>query len=181
VQILLQWKSNNCYIFWVCVCVARVIQHATRMRRSFTCGLSSYTTFFHISHTCSGRNRITPLMRRPNTDSTPNKTVTLPRNQLLIRYAARSPVHTVAIRCYDTRWRYMCIPTLIWLLNLSLLSLFLVRNSLSMFPYSEACNRHRSGGKYRNIQGVNCKTWMGEKVPRWFECRWEYSSVLNRV
>jgi hypothetical protein len=27
-------------------------------------------------HTCSGRNRIIPLMRRPNTDSTPNKPVT---------------------------------------------------------------------------------------------------------
>ena len=30
-------------------------------------------------HTCSGRNRIIPLMRRPNTDSTPKKTVTLQR------------------------------------------------------------------------------------------------------
>ena len=54
-------------------------------------------------HTCSGRNRIIPLMRRPNTDSTPNKPVTSPRNQLLIRYAVTSPVHTVTIRCYDTR------------------------------------------------------------------------------
>jgi hypothetical protein len=27
-------------------------------------------------HTCSGRNHIIPLMRRPNTDSTPNKSVT---------------------------------------------------------------------------------------------------------
>ena len=44
-----------------------------------------------------------PLMRRPNTDSTPNKPVTLLRNQLLIRYAVTSPVHTVTIRCYDTR------------------------------------------------------------------------------
>jgi hypothetical protein len=33
---------------------------------------------------CSGRNRIIPLMRRPNTDSTPNMPVTLPRNQLFI-------------------------------------------------------------------------------------------------
>jgi hypothetical protein len=53
-------------------------------------------------HNCSGRNRIIPLMRRPNTDSTPNKPVTLPRNQLLIRYAVTSPVHTVTIRCYGT-------------------------------------------------------------------------------
>ena len=36
-------------------------------------------------HTCSGRNRIIPSMRRTNTDSTPNKPVTLPRNQRLIR------------------------------------------------------------------------------------------------
>jgi len=54
-------------------------------------------------HTCSGRNRIIPFMRLPNTDSTPKKPVTLPRNQLLIRYAVKSPVHTVTIRCYDTR------------------------------------------------------------------------------
>jgi len=53
--------------------------------------------------TCSGRNLIIPLTRRPNTDSAPNKPVTLPRNQLLIRYAVTSPVHTVTIRCYDTR------------------------------------------------------------------------------
>jgi len=54
-------------------------------------------------HTCSGRNRIIPLMRRQNTDSTPNMPVTLPRNQLLIRYAVTSPIYTVTIRCYDTR------------------------------------------------------------------------------
>jgi hypothetical protein len=54
-------------------------------------------------HTYSVRNRIIPLMRRLNTDSTPNKPVTLPRNQLLIRYAVTNPVHTVTIRCYDTQ------------------------------------------------------------------------------
>jgi hypothetical protein len=32
-------------------------------------------------------------MRRSNTDSTPNKPVTLPLNQLLILYAVTSPVH----------------------------------------------------------------------------------------
>jgi hypothetical protein len=53
--------------------------------------------------TCSGRNRIITLMRRPNTDSTPNMPVTLLRNQLLIRYVVTSPVHTVTIRCYGTR------------------------------------------------------------------------------
>ena len=53
-------------------------------------------------HTCSGRNYIIPLIRRPNTDSTPNKSVTLPRNQLLIRYVVTSPVHTVTIRWYST-------------------------------------------------------------------------------
>jgi hypothetical protein len=53
--------------------------------------------------TCPGRNRIIPLMRRPNTDSAPNMPVTLPRNQLLILYVAMSPVHTVTTRCYGTR------------------------------------------------------------------------------
>jgi hypothetical protein len=52
--------------------------------------------------TCSGRNRIIPLMWRPNTDSTPNMPVTLPRNQLLIRYVVTIPVHTVMIRCYGS-------------------------------------------------------------------------------
>jgi hypothetical protein len=51
---------------------------------------------------CSGRNRIIPLMRRPNTDSAPNMPVTLPRNQLLIRDVVTSPVHTVTIRCRST-------------------------------------------------------------------------------
>jgi len=54
-------------------------------------------------HTCSDRNRIITLMRLPNTDSTPNKPVTLPRNQLLISYAGTGLVHTVTIRCYDAR------------------------------------------------------------------------------
>ena len=54
-------------------------------------------------HTYSDRNRIIPLMRRRNTDSAPNKPVTWPRNQLLIRYAVTSSVHTVTIRCEVTR------------------------------------------------------------------------------
>jgi len=42
-------------------------------------------------------------MRRPNTESTPNKPVTLPRNQLLIRYAVTSPVQT----CHDTLFMFI--------------------------------------------------------------------------
>jgi hypothetical protein len=53
--------------------------------------------------TCLDHNRIMPSMRWPNTDSTPNKPVTLPHNQLLICYVVTSPVHTVTIRCYGTR------------------------------------------------------------------------------
>jgi hypothetical protein len=62
--------------------------------------------------TCSSRNHIIPLMRRPNTDSAPNMPVTLPRNQLLIRYVVTSSVHTVTIRRYGTRKRYKCVLTL---------------------------------------------------------------------
>jgi hypothetical protein len=61
-----------------------------------------WSVTLHVQ-TCSGRNRIIPLMRRPNTDSAPNLPVTLPRKQLLIRYVVTSPVHTVTIRCYGTR------------------------------------------------------------------------------
>jgi hypothetical protein len=62
--------------------------------------------------TYSSRNRIIPLMRRPNTYNTPRRPVTSPRDQLLMRYVVASPVHTVTIRCYDTRQRYKCVPTL---------------------------------------------------------------------
>jgi hypothetical protein len=52
----------------------------------------------HVARpTCSIRNRIIPLMRQPNADSTPNKPVTLTRNQLLIVYVVTSAVHTVTI------------------------------------------------------------------------------------
>ena len=48
----LPWKSNKCYLFWICgVSVALVIQHAMRMRRvKFSCGLSGFVKFFsHFS------------------------------------------------------------------------------------------------------------------------------------
>jgi hypothetical protein len=60
----------------------------------------------------SGRNRIIPLMRRSNSDSVPSKPVMLQKNQLLIHYMVTSPVHSVTIRCYGTRWSYKCGPTL---------------------------------------------------------------------
>jgi hypothetical protein len=53
-------------------------------------------------HTRSGFNRIIPLMRRPNTDSTPNKPVTLPRNQLLLTLRG----HELRPHCHDTVLRY---------------------------------------------------------------------------
>jgi hypothetical protein len=45
--------------------------------------------------------RIIPLMRRPNTDSALKLPVTLPRNQLLVRYVVTGPVHR-----HDTVLRY---------------------------------------------------------------------------
>jgi hypothetical protein len=61
------------------------------------CGRATWHVTLHV-HICFGRNHIIPLMRRPNTDSTPNKPLTLPPNQLLTRYAVTSPVRTVTIR-----------------------------------------------------------------------------------
>jgi hypothetical protein len=52
--------------------------------------------------TCSGRNSIILLMRRPNTDSAPNMPVTLPRNQLLIGYVASVP-STLSRYCVTVR------------------------------------------------------------------------------
>jgi hypothetical protein len=57
--------------------------------------------------TCSGRNRIIPLMRWPHTDSAPNMPVTWPRSQILIRYVVTSPVHIVTVRCHGTVLRYV--------------------------------------------------------------------------
>jgi hypothetical protein len=62
--------------------------------------------WWHVTlhvQTCSGHNRIIPLMRRPNTVSSTNMPVMLLCNQLLIHYGVTSPVHTVMILCYSTR------------------------------------------------------------------------------
>ena len=48
VQPLLQYKSNNYYIFRDFVFVALGIQYAMRMRRIFICDLPGCTKFFHI-------------------------------------------------------------------------------------------------------------------------------------
>jgi len=89
-----QWEDFD----WACVLCDRRVHKSPLFQRRFW--LWENVTL-HV-HTCLGRNRIIPLMRQLNTDSTPKKPVTLQRNQLLIRYAVTSPVHTVTIRCYDT-------------------------------------------------------------------------------
>jgi hypothetical protein len=73
--------SNLVYVFIYCAVQWRFCCHSAAVCVSVL--VKAQTCTLHV-HTCSGRNRITPLMRRPNTDSTPNKPVT-PRNQLLIR------------------------------------------------------------------------------------------------
>jgi hypothetical protein len=54
-------------------------------------------------HTTSSRNCNFPLMRRANTDITPNQPITLHRHQLLIRHGVTSRVHTVTLRPYVMR------------------------------------------------------------------------------
>jgi len=61
--------------------------------------LNTAFTAIGICHT----SYVDCLLASPDLTSRPNKPVTLPRNQLLIRYAATIPVHTVTILCYDTR------------------------------------------------------------------------------
>jgi len=51
------------------------IHYALKKKRR---GRRWWRVTLHVQ-TCSGLNRIIPLMRRPNTDSTPNKPLTLPR------------------------------------------------------------------------------------------------------
>jgi hypothetical protein len=48
--------------------------------------------------TCSGRNRIVPLMRRPNTDSTSNKPVALPTFDTLHGHKSRPHCHDTVLR-----------------------------------------------------------------------------------
>ena len=82
------WLSRNVTgLFGVLSVFGRRIKGMIRLRpeQVWTCNVTL------LVRTCSGRDRIVPLMRRPNTDSTPNKPVTLPRNQLLMRYAGRVP------------------------------------------------------------------------------------------
>jgi hypothetical protein len=46
---LLQWKSNTCYIFWVCICnITYPACKAHAACYSVICGLSISTPFFHI-------------------------------------------------------------------------------------------------------------------------------------
>ena len=49
-QQLLQWKSSNYYICWVCVCVALFIQHAMRVHHSLLCPAPLYSIFSLLSH-----------------------------------------------------------------------------------------------------------------------------------
>jgi hypothetical protein len=53
-------------------------------------------------HTCSGRNRIIPLMRRSNTKSTPNKPATLRRKPTFDTLRG----HESRPHCHDTALRY---------------------------------------------------------------------------
>jgi hypothetical protein len=50
VQPLLEWKSNEYYIFWVCVSVTLVSQHAMRLRRLSSVTWSSLKYFCTLSH-----------------------------------------------------------------------------------------------------------------------------------
>ena len=47
VQPLSQWKSSKCYIFWVAVLVALVIQNIKRKRHIIIWGLPKSIEFFH--------------------------------------------------------------------------------------------------------------------------------------
>jgi hypothetical protein len=89
---------------------------------------------------CSGSNRIIPLMRRPNTDRTPNKPVTLPRNQLLIRYAVTSPVHTVTI-CGNVTSVY---PPLIFIVTMTATYTMYHMIRAQLFLQSERVSRNRT-------------------------------------
>jgi hypothetical protein len=110
-------------------------------------------------HICSGRNRIIPLMWRPNTESTPNKPVMWLRNQPLIRYAGTSPVHTVTIRCYDTRQRYKCVPTLMF----------------HRTPWSPDFNREENETKGQD-SGCHYKNQMGHIRS---SAKWEISAQVH--
>jgi hypothetical protein len=74
------WLRGNCTcLFGVLSVFGRHIKGMLRLRpeQVWTCNVT-----LHF-HTCLARNCTIPLMWRPNTDSTPNKSVTLPRNVTL--------------------------------------------------------------------------------------------------
>ena len=127
--------------------------------------------------TCSGRNSIIPLMRRPNTDSTPNKPVTLPRNQLLIRYVVTSPVRTVTIRRYGTRWRYSCVPTLTgFQLGKKFPALYGTRRFTTAFTRARHLSPSRTSLQSKTFQPMNLRTILTLILPR--SRRERYGSTL---
>jgi len=89
-----------------------------------------HNVMLHV-HICSGRNRIIPLMRRPNTDSTPNRSVTLPRNQLLIRYRVTNFWYVTRARVLSTLPRY---------------GVTICGNVTSVYPLLQAFVKGKSGG-----------------------------------
>lgn len=71
----------------------------TRNKKKGRVADSGLHVTLHI-HTCSSHNCIISLMQQPNTDTEPNKPLTLSHTQLLIRYMVMRPIHTATIWCY---------------------------------------------------------------------------------
>jgi hypothetical protein len=102
IRTLTKGNKSTVPLGWVHTSLPRIVSPYRDSVDSVTAG-AGLDVQRHVARPHLLRNRIMPFMRRPNTDSTPNKPITLPRNQLLIRYAVTSPVHTATIRCYDTK------------------------------------------------------------------------------
>jgi hypothetical protein len=85
---------------------------------------------------CSGRNRIIPLMRRPNTDSAPNMPVKLPRKTRFDRLCG----HESRRHCHDTVLRYAVTLQMCTYLNMVQYSVFKpsirVYIKALLFPYT---------------------------------------------